>query len=112
TGATLPSWGPKVGLERLWDAYTARRQCRQLYPLWTLVDSAVPDVTILPHPAEPVLRRARMTVEILDGYVQLSRWASAETLERARHHAARLATRGKAGDAAIDAAVIAVAAAA
>jgi hypothetical protein len=110
TGATLPSWGPKVGLERLWDAIVACRQCRQLYPLWTLVGSAVPHVVMLPHPAQPVLKRARMTVEILDGYVQLSRWTSGEAVECARHHAASRVASGSARDAAIEAAVMAVAA--
>ncbi len=109
-GATLPSWGRWLGLERLWDASTARRQCRRLGPLWTLVATAVPRVTLLPHPFDPALRRARMTVEILDGYVELSQWFSADVTELAHRHADRDRIRGPARDAAIEAAVLAAAA--
>jgi hypothetical protein len=109
-GATLPSWGPRVGLDRLWERLAAGRHCRQLGPLWTLVSAAVPQVAMLPHPAEPRLRRARMTVEILDGYVHLRRWMSAAASERARAHAERTMPPGPDRDAAIEAAVVAVAA--
>jgi hypothetical protein len=74
-GATICSWGPRVGLDRAWTNLVARRDCRRLAPLWNLVHSAVPDVALLPHPQQPTLRRLRMTVEILDGCAQLSMWA-------------------------------------
>jgi hypothetical protein len=109
-GATLPSWGPRVGLDRLWERRTAGRQCRQLGPLWTLVCTAVPQVAMLPHPVEPRLRRARMTVEILDGYVHLRQWISVTAIEQARAHAVHTTAPGPDRDAAIEAAVLAVAA--
>jgi hypothetical protein len=109
-GATLPSWGPRVGLDRLWERLAAARQCRQLGPLWTLVSTAAPQVAMLPHPAEPRLRRARMTVEILDGYVHLRQWMSAAVTERARAHAERTTAPGPERDAAFEATVLAVAA--
>jgi hypothetical protein len=74
-GASICSWGPAVGLDRAWTNLVARRDCRRLVPLWNLVHSAVPEVALLPHPRQPKLRRLRMTVEILDGCAQLSRWA-------------------------------------
>jgi len=76
-GATICSWGPRVGLESAWTNLVARRDCRRLTPLWNLVHRAVPEVALLPHPRPPTLRRLRMTVEILDGCAQLSRWAPA-----------------------------------
>jgi len=75
-GATLPSWGTRVGLDRLWDDLAARRDCRRLRPLWRFTHDAVPDVALLPHPTRASLRRVRMTVEILDAYAQLAPWMS------------------------------------
>jgi hypothetical protein len=74
-GATISSWGPRIGLASAWTNFTARRDCRRLTPLWDLVHGAAPEVTLLPHPRQPTLRRLRMTVEILDGCAQLSQWA-------------------------------------
>lgn len=74
-GATISSWGPRVGLASAWTNLKAHRDCRRLQPLWDLVHRAAPEVTLLPHPRQPTLRRLRMTVEILDGCAQLSRWA-------------------------------------
>src|SRR5215468_1151810 len=67
--ATIPSWGARIGLDRAWANLSARQDCRRLQPLWDLVYRAVPEVALLPHPTRPPLRRVRMIVEILDGYV-------------------------------------------
>ncbi|GAA0936465.1 MAB_1171c family putative transporter [Nonomuraea longicatena] len=90
-GGTVPAWGPKVGLDRLLDSLLARRDCRRLGPLWQLLHDAVPQIALRPRPVEPRLRRVRLTIEILDGYVLLSPWMSARTerevRRRAEHHA-------------------------
>ncbi len=103
-GATLPSWGPRIGLDRRWNTIVAWRDCRQLQPLWKLIHTAVPQVTMTPHPAEPTLRRVRMTVEILDGYVQLTPWTSAQIEDRARRRARETSDAER--DAEIEAAVL------
>jgi Family of unknown function (DUF6545) len=108
-GATLPSWGPRVGLERLWNNLAARRDCRRLRPLWTLVHQAVPHVALLPHPPQPSLRRIRMTVEILDGYVQLAPWFPAEAATVTRRHAEDAGLSPENRDAAVEAVVVALA---
>jgi hypothetical protein len=82
--ATIPSWGPRIGLDRAMADLSARRDCRRLQPLWALVYRAAPEVTLLPHPTQPSLRRVRMIVEILDGYVRLAPWVSEAAAQYAR----------------------------
>jgi len=82
--ATIPSWGARIGLDRAWANLTARRDCRRLQPLWDLVLRAAPEVALLPHPSQPTLRRVRMIVEILDGYVRLAPWMSEAATQRVR----------------------------
>ncbi|MFI9560322.1 MAB_1171c family putative transporter [Nonomuraea endophytica] len=83
-GGTVPAWGPRVGLDRLLDSLLARRDCRRLRPLWQIMYDAVPQIALWPRPVEPRLRRIRLTVEILDGYVLLSPWMSAQTEQQVR----------------------------
>jgi hypothetical protein len=86
-GATLPSWGPRIGLDRVVGAALALRDCRRLGPLWNLIIDVTPQVTLLPHPREPALRRVRMAVEILDGYALLGPWTSTRTATLAQRTA-------------------------
>jgi len=81
-GATIPSWGTRIGLDRIPANLAARRDCRQLQPLWNLIHQATPEVALLPHPTQPPLRRTRMIVEILDGYVQLTPWLTTTTTQQ------------------------------
>lgn len=90
-GSTIASWGPRVGLDRLLDAFLAWNDCRRLRPLWQAVYEAVPQIALLPHPGSPALRRIRLTVEILDGYVLLGGWISPDD-----EHVARAVVRGRA----------------
>lgn len=73
-GLAVPALGPRFGLERVSDHLAARRSCRDLLPLWRLVYGASPQIALLPHPTSPVLRRVRLTVEILDGCAALAPW--------------------------------------
>jgi hypothetical protein len=86
-GGTVPAWGPKVGLDRLLDTLLARRDCRRLRPLWQILYDVVPQIALQPRPVKPRLRRIRLTIEILDGYVLLSPWMSARTEREVRRHA-------------------------
>ncbi|MFI6910333.1 MAB_1171c family putative transporter [Nonomuraea sp. NPDC050394] len=87
TGATVPAWGQKIGLNRLLDNLLARRDCRRLRPLWQVLHDVVPQIALRPRPVRPELRRIRLTVEILDGYVLLSPWMSARAEREARLYA-------------------------
>jgi hypothetical protein len=73
-GLAIPVVGPHFGLDRLSDDLAARRSCRRLLPLWRLVHAASPQIALLPHPSSPVLRKVRLTVEILDGCAALAPW--------------------------------------
>ncbi|MFI6396042.1 MAB_1171c family putative transporter [Nonomuraea sp. NPDC050540] len=86
-GGTVPAWGPRAGVDRLLDSLLARRDCRRLRPLWQIMHDAVPQIALRPRPVEPRLRRIRLTVEILDGYVLLSPWMSAGAEQEVRRHA-------------------------
>ncbi|WP_327090351.1 hypothetical protein OIE66_06920 [Nonomuraea sp. NBC_01738] len=86
-GSTVPAWGPRVGVDSLLDSLLARRDCRRLRPLWQILYDVVPQIALQPRPVEPRLRRIRLTVEILDGYVLLSPWMSARSERKVRHHA-------------------------
>jgi multisubunit Na+/H+ antiporter MnhB subunit len=111
-GVTLPAWGRRVGLDRLADRLIARRHCRLLRPLWTRVHQAAPHVALLPHPPSPTLRRARMVVEILDGYVHLGLWTDVAVLRQARAAAAGGAAPEVDDPPEVEAAVVAAAASA
>jgi hypothetical protein len=83
-GATIPAWGERIGLDRAWANLVARWDCHRLQPLWDLIYRAVPEVALLPHPTPPALRRIRLIVEILDGYVWLAAWMSETAAQAAR----------------------------
>lgn len=86
-GGTVPAWGPRIGVDRLLDSLLARRDCRRLRPLWQIMYDVVPQIALRPRPVQPGLRRIRLAVEILDGYVLLSPWMSARTEQKVRRHA-------------------------
>ena len=118
-GATIPSWGPLVGLERLVTWLAARRALRELAPLWTALHQVNPQIALLPEPGgwsapiqlarEARLRLVRRVVEIRDGYLALRPYAEAGAQSAARRHAERAGLDGEVLQAAVEAAVIAVA---
>ncbi|RZU75293.1 hypothetical protein EV384_3825 [Micromonospora kangleipakensis] len=93
-GSTIPSWGPLVGLYRLWAWAGALRDYYRLHPLWRRIHAVLPQIALLPPPSglrgflsvarDASLRRVRITVEILDGYAGLRPWMSAEVAAAAR----------------------------
>lgn len=109
-GATLPAWGPRLGVETAVDRLAARATCRRLRPLWKLLYAATPQIALLPHPRRAQLRRARLTVEILDGCALLAPWTNAAAARRAEHHAAARGLAPSARAAAVEATALAVAA--
>jgi hypothetical protein len=102
-GMTLPAWGPRVGLERLW--WRATRWHLQL--LWDLVTEAYPGVVLdrellAASPHAERLAAERLPVEIHDGWLHLRHYLTPHDKELIaevarlhgldeREHCARLA---------------------
>ena len=115
-GSTVPSWGPMLRLDKVWDQAAAWRTCRQLRPLWAVIVAAVPKVALLPEPEGTLerigalrlssWRRARMTLEILDGYALVKPWMSRAVADGARAEGRQRGLTGDALDAAVEAALV------
>lgn len=117
-GSTLPSWGPRLGLHRLWEWSTAVRARGKLRPLWLAMHAVIPEIALVPQqtawwqtfsPRQASLRRIRTTVEILDGYILLRPWMTAPAAATARRLAAEAGLIGDDAEAVVDAALIATA---
>ncbi|MEU7753702.1 MAB_1171c family putative transporter [Micromonospora sp. NPDC049171] len=115
-GSTIPSWGPRVGLDRLWVGAAAFRDYYRLYPLWTQIHAVLPEIALLPSPSgvrgalsiarDASLRRVRITVEILDGYATLRPWMSTAVLAQAQSAAQEGGLVGEQQTAMVEAVVI------
>lgn len=80
-GSTLPSWGQRIKLDRLWDIVADLRAYRRLTPLWTDIIAVNPGMSLFSDPPgvrgrvqvirEARLRLARRIVEINDGLVEI-----------------------------------------
>ncbi|MEU4472419.1 MAB_1171c family putative transporter [Micromonospora sp. NPDC023888] len=115
-GSTIPSWGPRVGLDRLWIGAAAFRDYYRLYPLWTRIHAVLPEIALLPPPSgvrgalsiarDASLRRVRITVEILDGYATLRPWMSTAVLRQAQSAAQEGGLLGEQQTAMVEAVVI------
>lgn len=118
-GSTIPSWGPRVGLDRFWIWGAALRDCYRLCPLWAPIHEVMPEIALLPTPRglrgfavlvrDASLRRVRITVEILDGYASLRPWMSGQVFPQAHRAAQEAGLTGEQLAAATEAAVIAAA---
>jgi hypothetical protein len=118
-GSTIPSWGPRIGLDRVWVWAGALRDCYRLRPLWSAIHAVLPEIALLPTPTGPrglatfarhaSLRRVRITVEILDGYASLRPWMSEQVLSQAQRTARDMGLVGDPLKAAVEATVIAAA---
>jgi hypothetical protein len=116
-GSTLPSWGPLIGLDRLWAWWSALREIRRLRPLWTAMHNVLPEIALL-LPSSGVggaltttrdasIRRTRLAVEILDGYAMLRPWMSSSAMDLARRLGQEKGLDGRDLDAAVEAVVVA-----
>ncbi|WP_210864656.1 MAB_1171c family putative transporter [Micromonospora sp. C97] len=115
-GSTIPSWGPRVGLDRLWAGAAAARDYYRLYPLWARIHAVLPEIALLPPPSgvrgalsvarDASLRRVRITVEILDGYAALRPWMSASVAAHAQDAAQKGGLLGDQQTAMVEAVVI------
>ena len=115
-GSTIPSWGPRVGLDRLWVWAGAFRDYYRLHPLWARIHDVLPEIALLPPRSgvrgalsiarDASLRRVRITVEILDGYASLRPWMSATVAAHARRITQDNGLHGERQAAVVEAAVI------
>ncbi|MGC4806133.1 MAB_1171c family putative transporter [Micromonospora sp. DT233] len=115
-GSTIPSWGPHVGLDRLWTWARACGDYYRLYPLWARIHDVLPEIALLPRRSgvrgamsiarNASLRRVRITVEILDGYASLRPWMSAAVAAHAQRAARHRGLRAEQQAAVVEAAVV------
>ncbi|WP_433528061.1 MAB_1171c family putative transporter [Micromonospora sp. CA-263727] len=115
-GSTIGSWGPMVGLDRLWEWAGALRDYHRLHPLWRRIHEVVPQIALLPPATglrgalavarDASLRRVRITVEILDGYASLRPWMSDAVAAQAEQLARQHGLAGQQQAAVVEAAVI------
>ena len=79
-GATIPAWGPRVGVPRFCRWVNRYRSLGRLYSLWLGLYRSCPDIAFLPPPSRDVdtldfrdvdFRLYRRVVEIRDGILAL-----------------------------------------
>jgi hypothetical protein len=79
-GSTMPAWGPRVGLPRLWRWIAQYGAYRRLYPLWLALCRSSPEIALVPPSPVVVdalavrdldLRLYRRVIEIRDGRLAL-----------------------------------------
>ena len=94
-GATMPTWGPRVGLPALYRWAARYAAYRRLAPLWHAVYQANPEIALLPPPSPLAdalavrdlgFRLYRRVVEIRDGCLALRPYLD----PRAAHYAREL----------------------
>jgi hypothetical protein len=94
-GATMPAWGPRVGVPAIYRWAGHYVACRRLYPLWRDLCDALPELALVP-PTSAVrdvlalrgleLRLTRRVVEVRDARLGLRGWVPGGTTEAARQH--------------------------
>src|SRR5262249_43717420 len=110
---------PGTGVRGLYHRLRALDTIRRLRPLWRAIHAVVPGIPLLPQyhgfaalrstGRHAPLAAIRLPVEILDGYVALTPWMSAEALRVARVRAQEEGLTGTGFAVAVDAAVLATA---
>jgi len=99
SGATLPAWGPRLGLPGLPRWWSQYRALRQLFPLWRGISMTFPEIALLPPPRSGLhdalavgqvgRRLRRRVVEIRDGRLALRPYLPAGSADDARHACGR-----------------------
>jgi hypothetical protein len=114
-GATMPAWGPRLGIATLYDRFAQYRSCRRLYPLWRDLCRAAPDVALdrVPGPVADSLifedlrfRLYRRVVEIRDGRLALWHNVPDGAHELALRRASQVGIGGQKLDATVEAACL------
>lgn len=94
-GSTLPSWGPRVGVDALCQLAAHYRSMRRLYPLWRVLYEAKPDIALAGAPSplserftmrDLSFRLYRRVIEIRDGLMDRRALADPRAAVYARQH--------------------------
>ncbi|MBP2320259.1 hypothetical protein JOF56_000644 [Kibdelosporangium banguiense] len=114
-GATLPSWGPRIGLSALFDWAGRWRTYQRLRPLWFALYQANPQIALVQPrsallefllPTDLNLRLYRRVIEIRDGRLALQPYLDPEVGLAARR---RSGVTGQELDAVVEATTLAAA---
>jgi hypothetical protein len=117
-GASLPGWGPRVGIPALYVWAARYRACRRLYPLWRDLCQACPEIALVapPSPVADALtvrglgfRLSRRVVEIRDGHLALRPYMAPDVAAEARAQCQRAGLREQDEAAVVEAACLAAA---
>jgi hypothetical protein len=93
-GSTIPAWGPRIGLLRLWRWIGRHRAYRRLYPLWLALYRSSPGIALIPPSPRVVnalavrdlnFRLYRRVIEIRDGCLTLRAFQDPQVADAARN---------------------------
>lgn len=117
-GATMPAWGPRVGVPVLYGWVERYRAHRRLYPLWRALYQAAPEIALLPPPSALAdalavrdldFRLYRRVVEIRDGSLALRRYLEPQVVEEAQQRCQAAGLSDEEAQAVVEAASLAAA---
>ena len=117
-GASLPGWGPRVGIPALYRWAARYRACRRLYPLWRDLCRACPEIALVSPPSAAAdalavrglgLRLSRRVVEIRDAHLALRPYMAPDVATGARAQCQRVGLVDQEEAAVIEAACLAAA---
>lgn len=111
-GSTMPSWGPRLGLQPRASTRSARAQLAQLEPLWLGLTAAVPDVVLDAAPGQRGRaglqeRLYRRVIEIEDARLSLRPLLTPVVHDAAVQVVASQSHEGETADAAVEGLVLA-----
>lgn len=117
-GATMPGWGPRVGLPGALAWLSRLRAHQRLRPLWFALYQADPRIALVPpgsrlvdalSPRDLDLRLYRRIIEIRDGRLMLLPYLDPNAATEAQERAAAAGLTGQQLDAEVEAAIFAAA---
>ncbi|RCG21860.1 hypothetical protein DQ384_35880 [Sphaerisporangium album] len=117
-GATMPTWGPLLGLPALLDWFQRYHTYLALRPLWLALYRASPQIALSPPASAPAdlltvrdlgLRLYRRVIEIRDGRMTLQPYLDPGVAAAARAAAVRAGMGGQRLEAVVEAATLAAA---
>jgi hypothetical protein len=117
-GSTMPTWGPRIGLPRLWRWFSRYRASLRLRPLWLALCRSSPEIALVPPTAWVVealtardldFRLYRRVIEIRDGRLMLRAHLDPRAEARARTLGRAAGLSGDGLEAVVEAASLATA---
>jgi hypothetical protein len=117
-GATLPTWGARLGLPTMLDWLHRYRTYQALRPLWLALYRADPKIALAPPapalvdlltPRDLGLRLYRRVIEIRDGRMALQPYCDPSVAAAARAEAAQTGVTGQTLEALVEAATLSAA---